>query len=302
MRFSISGTMNLSWDEARNAAQLAEDLGFDDFYSSDHLMAVAGFDAEKGLLDAVGVLVALAAVTKRIRLGCLVSPITYRNPFIMLRQIQTLDLVSGGRAIMGLGAGWNETEHKLFGFPFPAIGERIRMLDDACRMTRERWSQLRPRAVQEQVRLLVAGASPGLLRIAARHADAWHAIGTPALLAERIAALRDAERAAGRDPARPLETTVNMMATVSGDEAKLAAVRERIVRAGRTPGSERAQNRVALPGDANPSGMFVGRPEELRREIELYAKAGVDRVIFALPRPFSRESLTFLATAAGLVA
>jgi alkanesulfonate monooxygenase SsuD/methylene tetrahydromethanopterin reductase-like flavin-dependent oxidoreductase (luciferase family) len=300
VKFSVGGTMGMSWDESRDAAQAADELGFDEFYTSDHLMAVAGFDAEKGLLDAVALLPALAAHTRRVRLGCLVSPVTYRNPTIMLRQIQALDLVSGGRAIMGVGAGWSETEHRRFGFAFPPIQERMRLLEDACRLTRELWPELRPRAPQERVRLLVAGASPSVLRIAAKYADAWHAIGTPAFLAEKIAALRTAEKEVGRAAGRPVETTVNLMATVSEDEAVLAAVRERLAKAAPTRGSERAQKNVAVPGDSDPTGMFVGRPQELGRHVARYADAGVDRVILATPKPFTREALALLARAAGL--
>jgi alkanesulfonate monooxygenase SsuD/methylene tetrahydromethanopterin reductase-like flavin-dependent oxidoreductase (luciferase family) len=299
MKFSAGGTMGMSWDETRNAARAAEELGFDEFYTSDHLMAVAGFDTSKGLLDAVALLPALAAHTRRIKLGCLVSPVTYRNPTIMLRQIQALDVMSGGRAIIGIGAGWSETEHRRFGFEFPPIKERMKLLEDACKLTRALWPELRPRAPQDRVRLLVAGASPSLLRIAAKYADAWHAIGTASFVAEKIAALRTAEREVGRAE-RPVETSVNLMATVSEDDARLAALREHLAKAAPTLGSERAQKSVALPGDPDPTGMFVGRPEQLRQQVARYAAAGVDRVILATPKPFTREALALLARSAGL--
>lgn len=298
MKFSLSGTMNLSWGECREAARLAEQLGFDEFYASDHLMAVAGFDAEKGLLDAIGLLLALAPVTERIRLGCLVSPVTFRNPVVLLRQIQTLDVVSEGRAILGLGAGWSATEHKAFNIPFPRIGERLSMLEDACRFAREAWAGLRPRPPQGRVRLLVAGASPRVIKIAARHADAWHAIGTPALIAERIGALRAAERDAGRTA--PTEATVNLIARLSDDEAELESLRRALAAASASPSDERAQARVALPAESGEPPVFVGRPSRLRDEIDRYSQAGVDRVILALPRPFSAQGLAELAHAAGV--
>jgi alkanesulfonate monooxygenase SsuD/methylene tetrahydromethanopterin reductase-like flavin-dependent oxidoreductase (luciferase family) len=160
------------------------------------------------------------------------------------------------------------------------------------------WPELKPRAPQERVQLLVAGASPSVLRTSARHADVWHAIGTPAFLREKIAALRAAEREVGRS-GRPVETTVNLMATVSEDEAALAAVRERLAKAAPTLGAERAQKNVALPGDTDPTGMFVGRPDELAQHVARYAAAGVDRVILATPKPFTRDALARLARAAG---
>src|SRR5271169_3858792 len=107
--------MNLSWAEVRGAALLAEELGYFAFYTADHLEAVAGFADEVGLLDGVALLLALAPVTHRLRLGALVSPVTVRPPVVLARTLQTLDHVSGGRAEVGLGAGWDAGEHHAFG-------------------------------------------------------------------------------------------------------------------------------------------------------------------------------------------
>ena len=105
MRFSLTGTMNLNWPETREAALLAEELGFDAFYTSDHLQGIEGFDPEVGLLDAVSLVTALAPLTDRIRLGCLVSPVSVRHPVVLLRALQTTDLITGGRVEIGVGAG-----------------------------------------------------------------------------------------------------------------------------------------------------------------------------------------------------
>jgi alkanesulfonate monooxygenase SsuD/methylene tetrahydromethanopterin reductase-like flavin-dependent oxidoreductase (luciferase family) len=289
--------MNMTWPEARDCAVLCEELGFEELYASDHLRAVAGFDEEKSLLDAMSLITALAPLTTRIRLGCLVSPVSFRHPAILLRQLQSLDVISDGRAVAGLGAGWSPDEHAEFGFSFAPVGERLTALDGACRFFRDRWPGLRPKAPQEHVRLLVAGASPRALRIAARHADAWNGIGTVAYLEERIAALRAAEREVGRT-GPPVEATLNLITVLSDDDAGLATIRERMVTA--SPNRvAKAQARVALPDEGAANGMFIGRPEDLAAEIARYAAVGVERVILTLPRPFRPGAVRSLAEAAG---
>jgi alkanesulfonate monooxygenase SsuD/methylene tetrahydromethanopterin reductase-like flavin-dependent oxidoreductase (luciferase family) len=298
MKFSASGTMNLSWPEVRDCALLCEELGFDEFYASDHLRAVAGFDEELSLLDAMSLITALAPLTTRIRLGCLVSPVSFRNPAILLRQLQSIDVITGGRAIAGMGAGWSSDEHADFGFPFAPVGERLTALEDACRMFRERWPALRPPASQPAVRMLVAGASPRALRIAARHADAWNGIGTVAYMEDRIGALRTAEAEVGRT-GPPVEATLNAITVLSDDDEYLAKVRERMVTASPNRVAT-AQARVALPSEGNANAMFIGHPEDLAAELARYEAVGVERVILTLPRPFKPASVLLLARAVGL--
>jgi alkanesulfonate monooxygenase SsuD/methylene tetrahydromethanopterin reductase-like flavin-dependent oxidoreductase (luciferase family) len=290
--------MNMTWEEVRDCTVLCEELGVEELYASDHLRAVAGFDEDKALLDAMALVAALAPLTHRIRLGCLVSPVSFRHPAILMRQLQAVDLISGGRAIAGLGAGWAPDEHEEFGFPFPPVAERLAALDAACALVRQRWPGLKPRPPQEHVRMLVAGASPGALRIAARHADAWNGIGTVAYMADRIAALRAAEREVGRT-GPPVEATLNAITVLSDDDAFLAGVRERMVTA--SPNRvARAQARVALPEEGPANGMFIGRPEDLAAELARYEAVGVDRVILTLPRPFEPARVELLARAAGV--
>jgi alkanesulfonate monooxygenase SsuD/methylene tetrahydromethanopterin reductase-like flavin-dependent oxidoreductase (luciferase family) len=290
--------MNLSWPDVRDCAVLCDELGFEELYASDHLRAVAGFDEELSLLDAVSLITALSPLTARIRLGCLVSPISFRNPAILLRQLQAIDAITGGRAIAGLGAGWSPDEHEDFGFPFPPVGERLAALEDACRLFRERWPALRPRPVQPAVRLLVAGASPRAVRIAARHADAWNGIGTVAYMADRIAALRAAEAEVGR-AGPPVEATLNLITVLSDDDEFLARTRERMTSA--SPNRvAKAQARVALPEEGAANGMFIGHPGDLAAEIARYEAVGVERVILTLPRPFDPERVRALAAAVGI--
>jgi alkanesulfonate monooxygenase SsuD/methylene tetrahydromethanopterin reductase-like flavin-dependent oxidoreductase (luciferase family) len=242
---------------------------------------------------------ALAPLTSRIRLGCLVSPVSFRHPAILLRQMQSLDVISDGRAIVGLGAGWDPDEHHEFGFEFSPTPERLRALDDACAFITERWATIDPRPLQQPAPVLVAGASPAALRIAARHAVAWNGLGTPAYMADRIAALRAAEIEVGR-AGPPVEATLNLIAVLADDAVTLEKVRARLATTAVTRVAK-AQARMALPTEADAPGMFVGRPSELRDEIARYAAVGVQRVILTLPRPFSASALESLARSAGVV-
>lgn len=255
LRFSVTGTLNLAWGEVAAAAALAEALGFEAMYTSDHLHAVAGFASDVGALDALSLTLALAPLTSGIRLGCLVSPITVRHPVVLARALQTLDLVSGGRAEVGIGAGWEAGEHRSFGLPFPPMAERLDRLDDACRIMTALWesdapvtldgwyplrdAQLIPRPVQARIPLLVAAASDRGIAVAARWARSWCGIGSPAYLADRIARLRREEASSGRAPGS-VETTSMLRVFLSDDPDAVADLKAAVAQE-RTGGGARPQ-------------------------------------------------------------
>src|SRR5262245_20510369 len=179
----------IEFDRLRDTAQLAEGLGFRTIYFPDHLKAegperqAMGVPSYDPLLQAALV----ADATKRIRVGHLVLCNLFRHPAITARSLATLDQMSGGRMVAGLGSGWTETEFRMTGIPFPEIGPRLRMLDEALTCLRGLWSgkpfrfegefykfqdaDLVPRPVQERPPVLLGGGGKGLLRVAARHAD-----------------------------------------------------------------------------------------------------------------------------------
>ena len=188
------------------------------------------------------------------------------------------------------------------------------MLDDACAMIVALWESavplerdgryplhgaaLGPRPVQRRAPLLVAGASDRTLAIAARHARAWNATGSPGLLAERVAALRRAEEQAGR--AGEVETTVMVYAFVSEDPD---AVAERAAAvAARRPAGRGAQARQRLPGEDPAASAYFGPPEGFAEFLARYADGGVDRAILTVPRPWDPDALRALAGAAGVPA
>src|SRR4029450_8973341 len=125
----IEGQEGVSWGEWVALARACEDHGLEGLFRSDHYQSV--FDVSgRGSLDAWATLAGLAAVTERIRLGTMVTPATFRRPSILARMVATVGHISGGRRELGLGAGWNQSEHDAYGFPFPAIGERMEMLEE----------------------------------------------------------------------------------------------------------------------------------------------------------------------------
>jgi alkanesulfonate monooxygenase SsuD/methylene tetrahydromethanopterin reductase-like flavin-dependent oxidoreductase (luciferase family) len=240
LRYSLAGTLTLTWPEVVDVARTAEQLGFDAFYATDHLMGVAGFAPELGVLDALSLAVALGPVTERIRLGCIVSPVTMRHPVMLARSLQTLDVITGGRAEIGVGAAWNAEEHETFGFGFPPPAERLAMLAEATRTIATLWNaeepvslagryplrgaQLLPRPVQRPAPILIGGGSLAAVDIAARWATGWNGTGDHAVIAKRIAQLREREARHGRTG--QVETSVMLSPPATGFTALLGRLTE----------------------------------------------------------------------------
>jgi alkanesulfonate monooxygenase SsuD/methylene tetrahydromethanopterin reductase-like flavin-dependent oxidoreductase (luciferase family) len=289
LRYSLAGTLTLTWPEVLDVARTAERLGFDAFYATDHLMGVAGFQPDLGVLDALSLAVALGPVTERIRLGCMVSPVTMRHPVMLARALQTLDVITGGRAEIGIGAGWNAEEHKVFGFGFPAPGERLAMLAAAAETIAALWNaagpvsvggryplygaQLRPGPVRRPAPIVIGGASKKSVDIAARFATQWNGTGDRAVMAERIARLREREGVYGRQ--EQVETSV--MVSVRLTEGAFAADR-----------------------GAADRGTFAGPPEAVAEYLSGFAGIGVQRIVLSTPRPWHPAKLEALASAVGL--
>ncbi len=128
-----------SWEEAREAAVEFDSLGFDAVFVCDHLLGVPMPNLP--IFEAWSQLAAIAAITEHVELGTLVTPPFFRNPAVLAKQIATLDHISGGRAIAGLGAGWFEPEFTRNGIPFPSLGERMRALDESAEIMKRLWSE-----------------------------------------------------------------------------------------------------------------------------------------------------------------
>jgi alkanesulfonate monooxygenase SsuD/methylene tetrahydromethanopterin reductase-like flavin-dependent oxidoreductase (luciferase family) len=207
------------WDEIRRLAQEADELGAHAIYLCDHFMGDTddGAVSDEGMLEAMGLLAALAPLTSRSRLGPLVLGGTYRHPAVVAHQLTTLDHVSGGRAIAGLGAGWQVNEHAAYGIELLDPGDLSDRFEESVAvvssMLREDRTDFRgrhfrltdapnnPRPVQERLPVLIGGGGEKrTIPMAARYADVWHVWGTPESYAAKSAKLDEACAAVGRDP------------------------------------------------------------------------------------------------------
>lgn len=207
----------LTYEEILERARLAQQAGFDGAWVFDHFKPLYG-DPSGPCLEGWTLLAALARDTERIRLGALVTGVTYRHPSVLAAQAVTVDHLSGGRLELGLGAAWFEQEHRELGIPFPGAAERAARLEEAAlvlktlmtedgasftgRHYRLEGASYNPKPVQRPHPPLWIGANGERLTlpIAGRHADVWHGSGSVETLARRARIVRDAAERAGRDP------------------------------------------------------------------------------------------------------
>jgi len=207
----------MRWSEIASRARLADDLGFDGVWGFDHFQPMYGSGPGE-CFEGNTTLAALSGVTSRVRLGLLVTGLTYRHPSVFAAEVITIDHASGGRYELAYGAAWFDQEHRALGVPFPPTGERVARFEEAVQVVKGllttdgfsfdgryyqlRDATLRPRPVQAPHPPIWIGASGDrMLGIAARHADVWHSFGTPDSLAAPRARLDQLATEAGRDPA-----------------------------------------------------------------------------------------------------
>jgi len=218
MRFGIDvAQQRMPWDELVSRVKLAEDLGFDGAWGFDHFQPMYG-DGPGETYEGMTTLAALAGQTSRIRLGLLVTGVTYRYPSVFAAQALTVDHASHGRLELSLGAAWFDKEHTELGIPFPSTGERFDLLEDALeivtrlytgdvvsydgRQVSLRNAQLLPVPVQRpHPPIWIGGAGPRrTLPLVAKYADAWHSFGTPNSMREASARIDELAVEAGREP------------------------------------------------------------------------------------------------------
>ena len=218
-RFGWPGHPATTASTLAEVARAAEEAGFTSLWVMDHFVQIPQVGREwEDMLESYATLGFLAGVTERIRLGTLVTGITYRTLPHVAKLVATLDVLSGGRAACGIGAGWFEREHRLYGWALPPLAERFARLEDALELLPLMWGPgaprfegrtitveeaiCYPRPLQERIPILVGGSGERrTLRLVARHADACNLFGDPANVRRKLAVLRDHCATEGRDPA-----------------------------------------------------------------------------------------------------
>lgn len=212
----IEGQEGVTWPQWVALARAAEDARLDALFRSDHYRAIGRGDPN-GALDAWGTICALAATTTSLRLGTLVSPVTFRKPSVLAKLVTTADHISGGRVELGLGAGWFESEHSAYGFDFMTQKGRLDELDRQLAEITRQWTEaddIWPKPVQQpRPRIIIGGrAKPRTVAAAVRHADEYNTLLAPVdEIRERRRILDEAAERAGREP-----LTFSMMGELKG--------------------------------------------------------------------------------------
>jgi len=292
------------WPSLRDAALAAERAGFDSVWFDDHLLADEG-DWHDPKLEGWAALAALAPLTKTARLGLLVAANTFRNPGLTAKLATTLDHLSGGRSILGIGGGWFAREHEAFGFDFGGgFGERLDRLEEAVtlierllageRITHEgRFYRMvdavcEPRPIQARLPILIGGSGrEKTLRTVARHADMWNAYAAPERVEESLGILRERCAEIGR-PFEAIDKTVYMEVVVREDEADVGADWARV--------EERHGIRGRVGSDGTPRLLNAGGPPEAIADyVRRFEALGIDEVIWIFRNPFDLETMSRLA-------
>lgn len=299
MRFGLQlWSQQTDWPGFRDAALAAEEAGWDSVWTWDHLNAIFG-PWEQPIFEGWSVLSALGPLTTRIRLGLMVGANTFRNPGLTAKLATTLDHVSGGRAVLGIGGAWFEREHDAFGIDFGSgFGERLDRLDESVMLLRrlldgERFSHdgrfytmhdalCEPRPIQKRLPILIGGSGPRkTLRTVASRADAWNTSGTLDEVRGHLDILAEHGADVGRDIAM-IEKSISFPIILRDDPAVAASAY----------GALLANNGVT---DMGKVPVLLGSPDEVADQLRPYVELGFETVIVRMPAPYDRETIDRMA-------
>lgn len=291
-----------TWEALREHALLVDELGYDSLWTWDHFIPIAGGDATGRYFEGWQLIAAWGALTRRVRIGTLVTGVTYRNPGVLAKMVVTLDHITGGRAILGLGAAWNEREHNMYGIPFDDWTTRFQKLDEACaiirsllrepattfhgRQYRFRDALAEPKPVQPHLPLLIGGGGEKkTLRITAKYADYWHGFGTPEEIGHKLEVLRAHCAKLGRDYAEITPISgLNPGATIR-DEPDDVQTWLRTV----------ARTQKMGPDSALLKERRLRTVDEVVERMLQYVKVGVRGFIIGFAPPYDRETMERIA-------
>ena len=271
-------------------ANSAERSGFDAVFVMDHFYQLPNIGPRTDpMLEGYALLSALAVRTKKVRLGTLVTGVTYRNPALLAKEVTTLDVISVGRAILGIGAAWNEDEHKGYGYEFPPVGERLSRLEEAlqiCRaMFREEAATFTgrdyrvdgalnfPRPIQPNGPpiMIGGGGEQRTLKLVAQYADMSNIFGDPAMVRHKMDVLNRHCEAVERDPKTIVKTRLGSL-LIRHTDAEAEKAFDQIL------------NIPGINKDWVRAGFTVGGPDTVTEKVQALLDAGLDGVIFNMPR------------------
>jgi alkanesulfonate monooxygenase SsuD/methylene tetrahydromethanopterin reductase-like flavin-dependent oxidoreductase (luciferase family) len=286
------------WDDFERAAVKIDGLGYAHLWTWDHLYAIFG-DPYQPIFEGYASLAAWAKVTRRARLGLLVGANPFRNPGLTAKLATTLDHISGGRAILGIGGAWFEKEHTEHGIEFGASpGTRLRWMDEAVAAMRAlldgetvsspedgvydfRDLRLLPPPVQERLPIMIGGAGEKkTLRSVAKYADMWNAMGKTETLRRKVQVLREHCDAVGRDFTE-IELTCGCKPIIRDTEAEARRVWE----------AQMAHNRTPMSDVENDPTFWVGTPDQIAEAMIERSELGFHTFIAELAAPFDDETI-----------
>lgn len=288
----IEGQEGLTWERWRHICQDAENLGFDALRRSEHFISVFGVDG-RDCIECWASLALAAEWTKRIEIGPMVSPMTFRAPSVLARTATAVDLLSGGRLILGVGAGWYEREHAENGIPFPSLKERFDLLEGGIETIRETWRRAKPKPPRGgSIPLLMGGrGEKRAMPMMAREAAEWNVgFDGPDKYRHQSEVFDECCRAIGRDP-RAVRRSVMTSYLVGRD---LSELRERARMIGEVvPRYKGVEPDEVLKTAAE--AWLVGTPEEIAQQIRERAALGIDLFMLQHFLLDDRDALKLLA-------
>jgi F420-dependent oxidoreductase-like protein len=285
--FTYAGVSDAElFERIAEIAGTAEESGFDSVWVMDHFYQIRGVgQSTEAMLEGYTLLGSLATRTSRVNLGTLVTGVTYRNPAFLAKVVTTLDIISSGRAIFGIGAGWNEEEHKGYGYEFPPLRVRFEMLEDALQICRAMFTQPRSTVhgkhfhaedalnMPQPVRpggppVLIGGSGEKkTIPLIAKYGDASNFFGDVETIRHKVSVLEEACEREGRDRSEITVTKLGTLAiaeTEAEAKSKADALRERM-------------------GERYDQVVVSGTPDQVREQVDAFFDAGLDGIIFNMP-------------------
>lgn len=294
MQFGVTlPQIKRTWQETRAAAEEFDRLGFHSVWFNDHLYGVPM--PSIGIMEAWTSLAAVAAVTSKVELGTLVSPVGFRNPALLAKMAATVDQIAGGRVIVGIGGGWFAQEFEGYGYPFPPLRTRLEQLDEAAELMRRMWSEpqvtfsgkhfraeqvyCEPKPARRPPILIGGGGEKVVLRLAARHADIWNNLAVDQeKLEHKVRVLTEHCHALGRNP-RTICVSQQTMVVIGADAADAEAKKQKAA--------------MIYGGHMGPG--IAGTPEQIVETIERFAAMGCSLLIIEFFGRDTREPARLFA-------